>query len=228
VPLVVYGRLAFIESKNIHFENESIEILSSKRGAPREHNIDIILAKPEEKLSENNSAYFYLHQFSAGIETENLVHNIDQSTKNHFTGFGISLFHRQPTGRAFYGAGYEYNGLSTSNVKFALYLLTPTVGYTPIRNPLFLVDLTFSLDFALSAQLSIQNTSQPSGFLWGPQLGARMILFPDQKYHAIGGIGYRSYKVLRMGELVDANGTKMSGITKIDGINLSIGFAIEI
>ena len=30
------------ESKNIHFENESIEILSSKRGAPREHNIDII------------------------------------------------------------------------------------------------------------------------------------------------------------------------------------------
>lgn len=228
VPIVVYGRLGFIESKNIHFENESIEILNSKRGAPREHNIDIVLTKPEERLSENNSAYFSLHQFSAGEETKNLVSSIDGSSKDHFTGFGISLIHRQTTGRALWGAGYEYNALSTPTVKFTIYTLNPTVGYTPIRNPLFLVDLIFSLDFSISAQLKIQSINQSSAFAWGPQFGARMVLFPNQKYHPFGGIGYRSYKVMRLDSLLDDNGTNVGAITKINGINLNIGFAIEI
>lgn len=230
LPLVVYGRLAFIESKNISFENESIEMLSSKRGAPREHNIDIILAKPEEKLSENNSAYFSFHQFSAGKETADLVTTIDGSTKDSFIGYGISLIHRQETGHVFYGAGYEYNTLSTTNLKFDVYMLNPIVGYTPIKNPLFLVDLIFSLDLSISAQLKIENNSinEPAAFLWGPQFGARIVFFPNQKYHVTGALGYRSYKVIREETLEDANGAAINGITKISGINLGIGFAIEI
>jgi hypothetical protein len=228
VPIVVYGRLGFIESKNIHFENETIEILNSKRGAPREHNIDLVLTKPEERLSENNSAYFSLHQFSAGEETKNLISSVDGSTKDNFTGFGISLIHRQLTGRALWGAGYEYNSLSSPSVKFTVYTINPTIGYTPIKNPLFLVDLLFSLDFSISAQLKIQGTNQPSAFVWGPQFGARAVLFPNQKYHAFAGLGYRSYRVMRLNDLQNDSGTNIGAISKINGINLNIGFAFEI
>jgi hypothetical protein len=230
LPIVVYGRLAFIEAKNIHFENESVEAMNSKRGAPREHNIDIILTKPEEKLSENNSGYISLHQFSAGLETQTLVNAIDATDENKFIGYSLSLIHRQTPGRVFWGAGYEYNTLSTSNFKFSNYILNPIIGYTPIKNSLFLVDLIFSLDFSLSSQLVINNNlaEEPSAFLWGPQLGARIVFFPNQKYHAFGSFGYRSYKVLRLENVNDPTDTSIPGITKINGVNLSIGLAIEI
>lgn len=230
VGLVLYGRLAFIETKNIRYEDGS-DALESKRGAPREHNIDIILAKPEEKLLENNSAFFSFQRFSAGEETKNIFNSIDNTTDNNFVGYGISLIHRQSKpGKVFWGAGYEYNTLSSSNVKFNVYFLNPIIGYTPIKNSLFLLDLTFSLDLSISAQLEIKNnfTEEPSGFIWGPQFGARVVLFPNQKYHAFGTFSYRSYKVLRLVDLVDANDTTIGAITRMSGINLGIGLAIEI
>ncbi len=230
VPLVVYGRLAFIESKNIHFENESVEKLSSKHGAPREHNIDIILTKPEEKLSENNSAYFSLHQFSGGNDTKNLFSNIDGTNKQNYLGYGISLIHRQTTGKLFWGLGYEYNSISSSNIDFNIFMLKPIIGYTPIRTPLFLVDLFFTLDFSLSAQLTIKNNldTEPPGFIWGPELGARMVFFPANKYHLCGGIGYRNYKVLRLESVFNSNEVLISGIRNISGAEVSLSFAIEI
>lgn len=228
VPLVIYGRLAFIESKNIHFENESIEMLSSKRGAPREHNIDITLSKPEDKLAENNSAYFSFQQFSAGEETKKLANTIDGSTNDQFRGFDISLIHRQSLNRVFWGAGYEYNLLSTSNFKFEFYMLNMVGGYTPVKNSLFLIDLTFAMNFAISTQITITDVHQPSGFMWGPQPGARIVFFPDQKYHAFGAISYRYYNVYGLGSLHDINGTMFTGVTKFRGINLAIGLAIEI
>ncbi|MDO9183535.1 MAG: hypothetical protein Q7U04_14060 [Bacteriovorax sp.] len=230
VPLIVYGRLAFIESKNIHFEQNSMEVNNSKRGAPREHNIDLILAKPEEKLAENNSAFFFLHTFSSGSEVQNLVQSVDGVTDNSFTGFGMSLIHRQSATHYFWGIGLEYDKLSTSNLDFSLFILNPTFGYNIFKSSLFLVDLTFSLDAALSASLTIKNNpvNEPQAFLWGPQLGARVLLFPYLKYHLTGSLGYRQYNVLKLESLQDINGASIDGITTINGFNLSIGFAMEI
>ncbi|MGZ3808521.1 MAG: hypothetical protein ACXVCE_10570 [Bacteriovorax sp.] len=230
VPLLVYGRLAFIESKNIHFENESVETLNSKRGAPREHNIDIVLTKPEEKLSENNSAYFSLQRFGGGEDTKNLFNNIDGSSKENYLGYGISLIHRQLAGRVFWGAGYEYNTISNDNISFNLYMLRPIIGYTPIKTSLFLVDLIFSLDFSISAQLDIKNNTdtEPSGFAWGSNMGARMVFFPENKYHLYGGLAYRSYKVLGIESVFDSNEKPINGLGKINGFDFSIGFAVEI
>lgn len=230
VPLVVYGRLAFIESKNIHFENESIELLNAKRGAPREHNIDLVLTKPEEKLSENNSVYFDLHQFGAGMDTTNLFTDVDGSDKSHFIGYGVSFIHRQLVGKMFWGGGYEYNTISGNNIDFKLYMLRPILGYTPMKTSLFLIDLTFSLDFSIATQLDIKNNldNEPSGFLWGPNIGARMVFFPNQKYHLVGGLGYRSYKVYQLQSVYNSSEKLVNGISKISGVDLSIGFALEI
>jgi hypothetical protein len=230
VPLVVYGRIAFIESKNIHFENESIEMLNAKRGAPREHNIDIILEKPEEKLSENNSAYFSLHQFSSGEETKTLNSIINGTDKDHFIGYGLSLLHRQLSGRAFWGAGYEYNTFNSNQLSFNIFMLRPMVGYTPLRNSLFLLDLGLSLDFSVSAKLQVKSNTdtEPDAFVYGPNITSRLVFFPDNNYHLYGEMGYRSYKVLRVENVYDANENKINGITKISGLELGIGFAIEI
>ena len=230
VSTVVSGRLVFIESKNIHFENEAIELLNSKQDALPQHNIDILINKPEEKFNENNSVYFSLQKFSAGEQTKNLVYLIDNSTENNFKGLATSVLHRQSTSRALWGAGLEYNTFSTSNFKFDIYLLSPIVGFTPIRNSLFLVDFFLSLDISFNASLKIKNNSvdEPSAFVIGPQVGARILLFPNQKFHAIATIGYRSYKVYGEDTLTDSSGGNIAGINKINGKNISIGFAMEI
>lgn len=230
VPVVISGRLAFIESKNLHFENESIENLNSKRGAPKEHNIDIVLTKPEEKLSENNSAYFALHQFAGGIDTKTLFENVDGANKQNYLSLGAYLYHRSPANKFFWGAGYEFNSITSNNIQFKIYMLNPTIGYTPIKTSLFLIDLSFSLDFSLGTEFKITNNTdeEPSPFLWGPQLTSRIVFTPNQKYHFYGGIGYRTYNVLNLNSVFDSSENLVNGISKISGIDLSIGFALEI
>lgn len=230
VPLVVSGRLAFIENKNLRYEDEALENLNSKRGAPREHNIDIVLTKPEEKLSENNSAYFSIHQFAAGAETNALFENIDGVSKENFLSLGAYLYHRVPNGKFFWGAGYEYNSISSQNIKLNLYMIDPVIGYTPIRTSFYLIDLSFSLDFTLSSEFKITNNAdnEPYPFVWGPQFSSRIVFMPNQKYHLYGGMGYRSYSVLNIKSVNNSNETPINGITKISGLDLSIGFAFEI
>lgn len=231
LPMIVYGRVAFIEAKNIQYESESLEASqNSKRGAPREHNIDLVLNKPEEKLSENNSVYLAIHEFGAGVETKDLFSAINKEEKGTFTGFDLSILHRQTTGKFLWGAGIDYNILTSSGVDFNLFMLSPIVGFTPIRNPLFMTDLLFSFDIVSSAQLKIKTNTvnEPNGFAYGPQFGARIVFFPNLNYHITGNINYRSYKVVRLETVEDANGNSINGVSKISGVNLGIGLAFEI
>lgn len=230
VPLVIYGRLAFIEIKNIHYENAGMELQNSKRGAPKEHNIDLVLTKPEEKLSENNSAYIHLHQFYAGDEVSNLFETVNGEAKSNFTGFGLTLLHRQLISKVFWGAALEYNSISTTNLDFNTTMLSGVFGYTPIRNPLFLVDLSFSLDFSVNSKIDLKTNyvNEPAPFFYGPQLLSRIVFFPGQKYHLTGTLSYKSYRVMQVESLVDANNQPINGLTSASGLNLAIGFAIEI
>jgi len=229
VPLVVYGRLAFIETKSIHFENESIEMLNAKRGALREHNIDIVLIKPEEKLSENNSAYFSINEFGAGEDTKKLFTTIDGTEKSSIVSFDISLIHRQVNGKMFWGGGVEYNKLSSANIDLNFFLLKPILGYTLMRTPLFLLDLNLSFDFTVGAQLKIESNSdtEPNAFIYGPSFGGKIVFFPNNKYHLFGGVAYRNYKVLQIENVYDSNEKLINGISSINGVEVGIGLAIE-
>ena len=102
------------------------------------------------------------------------------------------------------------------------------LGYTPVRNSIFLVDLTFSFDLSIATQLTVTSIREEPGFVMGPYLGARMVFFPNQKYHPFGAMGFRNYKIYRMGSIDVSNGAKLSGITKMSGLTLGIGIGIDI
>ena len=226
IPLVVAGHLAFIEAKNIIFENET----KDKHAVVREHNIDILLAKPEEKLLENNSAFISLHEYSGGDQLKLLTNAVDGTSKDNLFGYDLSIIHRQSTGYYFWGASYEYSALSTDSVKLSNYMMGPVFGFTPFKNQLFTLDFILSMDFSISSELEIKNnySTKAQGFVWGPQVGSRVVFFPYLKYHAFGTLGYRSYKVLEINSFLDSSGASVNGITKMNGINLSIGVAFEI
>lgn len=230
LPIIVYGRLAFIEAKNIQLDSETFKSLSLNHGPPREHNVDLLMSKPEEKLLENNSIFFSLHQFYSGQETKNLTNSLDGSNKDNFVGFNMAIIHRQSNEKYFWGAEYEFSRLSSSNLKFSTYMIGPVWGFTPLKNPLFKLDLTLSMDFSISSEIDINNnySDKTNGFIWGPQVGARMLFLPYLKYHTFASFGYRSYRVLEMKNFSDNSGANLDGITKINGISLSLGIALDI
>ncbi len=229
VPIVIHGRLAFIELKDIRFEDKSDEDYNVKRGAPREHNIDAIIERPEEALSQNNSMYLALHTYAANDEIKNVFLATDGVEKSSLTGFSVQFIHRKELSRAFWGASLDYSSASSTSTKFGYWLLGPTIGYTPIRNKLFLIDLYGSFDLAINTQLEITSNfeKEPSGWLYGAQGNARIQLFPDAKYHLTGGVGLRKYKFIGLGPIQDSNGVYVNGITSLTAVQIFVGAGLE-
>jgi hypothetical protein len=229
VPLIVSGRLAFIEIKDIKYENSSDAEYKFKRGVPLEHNFDITLEKPEEKYTENNSLFFSLHTYSAGTDVNNAFLYFTEEDVTAMTGFNLQFFHRQPTSNFFWGLGLDYSGTSATGMSFNYLMATPTVGFTPVKNSFFALDIYGSLDLAVSNELKIENTTGESlsGFVWGPQLNVRALLYPYSKYHFFGGVGIRKYDVIGYEDLTDINGTAVEGINSIMGVGAFIGFGMD-
>ena len=229
VPIVVYGRLAFLEVKDIRYENKSDEEYNAKRGAPREHDFDVTIVKTDERLSENNSAYFSLHQYDAGADVKETFSIVDNVDKSRFTGFALQLIHRQFNSRVFWGAGVDYSLIKTLNMKFEYLLLSPTIGYTILSNPLFSLETYASLDMAINVHYVVDTNSdeEPNGYLWGFQGNARLVFLPTAKYQPFAGVGYRKYTVSDLSPLPDNNGSQFDGIRNITSINLLIGIGIK-
>jgi hypothetical protein len=229
VPLIVYGRIAFIQIKDIRYEDDEHEFLSNKTGAPREHDVDITIVPIEEKLSENNSGYFTFGQYLAGDDLNELSQAIDGEEKSTISVFGAQFIHRKENARVFYGAGFDYGFASTTDLDFTYFSINPTFGYTFMRNSAFLAEIYGSFDFSVSTYIDVKNNyeNEPSGFLYGPQINARIVLFPSKKYHLTGGMGLKKYWVHDLNELLDANGNLLPGISSLNGFQLSVGFGVE-
>jgi hypothetical protein len=229
VPMVVYGRIGFVEIKDLRYDDEEEEEYNSKRGAPKEHDVDITIKGADEKLSENNSAYISLHRYSVGSEVQKMFLAIDNSDVTSTSGFHSQFIHRQSASKFFWGAGLDYSSTSSNNAEFAYWLLSPTVGYTLLNNPLFKLEVYGSFDLALNVLLDIKNNFQkePAGYAFGPQLNARFILFPNAKWHAFGGLGYRNYTITNLRDLRDADLNPLTGIEQVVGASLFLGLGIQ-
>jgi hypothetical protein len=229
VPIVVYGRIAFIEIRDIRYEDSEAEENSTITGAPREHDVDITIQRPDEKLSENNSIYFNLHTFGAGNEVQKVISDIDGVNKSSFTGFGTQIIHRAEASRFFYGGALDYSSISSTSIKFSFWTISPTIGFTPMRNRLFLLDVYGSFDIAFNTVLEITSNfeKEPPAIIFGPSINSRIVLFPESKYHLVGGIGIRKYQVNDLESLTDSNGNRIAGIKDITGINLFLGLGLE-
>lgn len=229
VPVVVYGRVAFVEIKNLQYENASMDEESGRHGAPREHNFDINLMKPEEKLAENNSVYLSLHRFGAGAEIKQAFLDIEGEEKDSFTGASAQFIHRHSLSRFFWGVNFDTSKISQEQMELGVFFMGPTLGYTLLKNVVFALDVYASLDISVGTEFEIKNNFEKESdpVIWGPQVNARVVLFPEAKYHVAGGMGFRRYSVAKMAPLKDVNGNDVKGVKNITGLNLFLSFGIE-
>ncbi len=229
VPLVIYGRIAYIETKDIRFEDDIEEEYNTKRGAPREHDVDVTIQKPEERLSENNSVYLSYHRYNGGSEIKEFFRKMDGDERELMTGFHLQFIHRQSTSNLFWGVGLDYSSTSTPYVKFGYWLFSPTVGYGLLKNPLFSLDIYASVDLGLNLEYKNDDNyeEEPAGWIWGFQGNARVVFFPTAKYHAFLGMGIRKYNVTDLATVKDNDGVPTKGIKSLTGVSLFIGAGME-
>lgn len=228
-PIVIYGRLAYIESKSFQFIDRNTIEINSKKGIKNEHDVDIVLATDEEKLTENNSFYFSIGQFSAGAEATTLYSYFNGSEKSNALDINARFIHRQTKGKLIWGAGFSVLSMPSENVKLNAFMISPTFGFTPYRNSFYIIDIIGSLDISSSGSLVISTNyvNDPNPFIWGPRISAQAVFFPYQKYHACIGIDYRKYNVLNIKTVVDENDLQLSGITSFGGAGIYGGLGIE-
>ena len=228
VPLIIKGRLAFIEIKDIRYEDTRDDEHNARRGPPIEHDFDVIIAKPEYQFSNNNSLFFNLHTYSAGQQVKDIIFSIGEEEKSSLNGFQLQFVHRQNNLKYFWGAGIDYSAISSSNIYFSYLMISPTVGFVAYRNSNYYIDVYASLDLSINTQLKITNSmEEPTGFVFGPQFNARAVFFPKSKYHLLAGVGFRKYSVQNLSLLYDLDDNKIDGISSIAGPSLFIGFAME-
>lgn len=230
VPLVVHGRLAFIQIKDIRYETDEGELITAKNGAPKEHDVDIVIKPPDEKLSENNSAYLSINNFFTGDELKSVFQSIDGEEKSSMLGLRAQFIHRKEFSRYFWGAGFDYSFISSDGFSFGYFMINPTLGMTLMRNPLFLLDVYGSLDFSVTTFTDVKNNyeNESGGFVWGPQISTRLVFFPENKYHIEAGMGLKRYRVMEIEQLTDKNDNTISGFTHLIGMNFFLGVGIEL
>ncbi|MBY0416290.1 MAG: hypothetical protein K2Q18_19100, partial [Bdellovibrionales bacterium] len=228
VPLIVSGRLAFIEIKDIQYENSSEDEYKFKKGTPLEHDFDVILPKPEDNLKENNSIFLAAHAYTSGSDVKNAFINMLGKDVSNFVGLQGQFFHRVPTGNMFWGIGLDYSSISSGNSNFSYLMLGPSAGFTIIKNGLFALDVYGGLDFSVSNELKVdvENAPEMTGFIWGLQANARLYFYPSARYHVFLGGGLRQYNVEGYDDLY-SNGARIDDIEKITGLSAMIGFGMD-
>lgn len=229
LSLLLNGQIAFIQSKDLHFEDEIIQ-QTLRSNAPKEHNIDLILKKPEEKLTENNSILFSLGQFGMGNQYQTMLENINEEKASTTTYFNINLLHRKEHSRLIWGIGWEGHFINTTNTSFSFFLLNPTMGWSFIKNSMLILDVLGSFDFLVGSEFDIKKNfdKDPSPFIYGPQVGARALFFPDLKYQLFGGLGLRHYYVTQMKTVFNENSQYVTGFNQMTGLHISFGISFNL
>ena len=203
----------------------------SKVGYLKEHDIDIILAKPNEKLNENNSLLIQLSRFSGGSQFNQTISTAEGVSATWINSLNFSFIHHMTLSSFFWGAGFEYDFLNITNFHFQGFVITPSIGYVLIKNPVFSLETFLDIDLSTGAYVTVSNshvTNEP-GFIFGPLFGLRLIVVPKSNYKVFGTLSYRDYQAYQFGTTFRTDPTnpnaddKLPGFSSLGGINLGIG-----
>lgn len=230
VPLIINGKIAFIEVKNINYNLTSDAEFFNVKGPPRDHDVDLVLPRTPEDLTIGNSIFFSVNQFVAGNEFKNAVYKVSEEEKGSLFNLDLHAIHRMNNAPAFWGVGFQYNYLSIENFNFNYLTVTPILGVKVMQNKLFLLDLYGTIDFSLTSLVveKQKDWRSTSGYMYGGSANVRAILFPQSKYKIFGQFGYKHLVANKLEVLRDANNLETTGFTKLSGPTLGVGIAISL
>jgi hypothetical protein len=230
VPVIVSGRLAYIEAKDVQILDEENFLSKSSNNFKSEHDYDLILEKPPENLKINNHLLLYLGQNYIGKEAANMFYNIENKNVNWATQLGAIVIHRQSLSKFFYGLGFEYNFVGAGGTNLKSFILSPTFGLNIHKNLLFSIDSFLNLNFTSGTDFKTSQNmrTEPTGFFYGPEIGVRVHLIPKHLFKFWGSMSYKNFKAINMETVYDKNANEILGFSKIQGLSYSVGIDLDL
>jgi hypothetical protein len=230
VPVVVDGRVGYIKLSDLYLDEDQQFIINGRKVKSIYHDPNYLDPRHDENLFLNNTVNVSLHKLFTGQEVKSLFQNIDGTDQSTMTVFGADYIHRHSQSRLIWGIGMEYLWATSENVKYSFLVLKPIIGHTIIKNPLLFLDLFATFTFSIDSTLIIKSNAKDNaaGFLFGTDLGARAVFFPEGKYHPTASIAFSSYKVRDVPNYSDSQDNTYPAVESIKGINLAIGISIDL
>lgn len=222
VPIIVSGRVAYVQTKDLRFVEDDDQIYSPKI---TEHNIDNEQFKVLDPLSDNNHIVFQLGQFSMGNNWDTISEEAGDRSSSALTSYNIMLEHRSPIKSIGFGVGGTYYAASQENVQIQALSVDGQIYWSPLKFSWFSVDLLLGGMLSFDTRVKVTQVEGASkGSFYGWHIGPQARIFPEKKIGFTVGFGYKRIVVSGLKKIITQTNQElpldlMSGVHGYGGIS---------
>jgi hypothetical protein len=219
VGIIVAGRVAFIETKDLQFEIDGNKITDNPK--IKEHDVDILFATDEDKLTENNFITLTFSTIDAGSDWDTFNQNLGDENSSDVTSYQVKMEHRSP--RHKYGFSFGLSWLTSTSEGADLKTLVANAEYQHrfFQSTMFSIEAYGGLNLSGDIKVETRFGEVAKGLLYGYSAGGRIRLFPFSKYGVYGALGVQKLSINSIEELTTNNGITI--LESLGGPQISVG-----
>lgn len=208
VPIVVSGRVAYIQTKDIRYVEDEERTYSPKI---TEHNIDNEVFYVDDSLKDNNHIVIQGGQFSLGENWSNISTAAGDESVTSMTYYSIMLEHRSPLKSYGFGFGGSFYRVSQQSVEAAALSLDGQFYYSPLKFSWVSIDLLVGGMLSFDTRVKITGVSGATkGTFYGWRFGPQARIFPEKKIGFVVGFGYKRITVSSLKRIILDDNSEVS------------------
>lgn len=228
VPVVVAGRVAYIQTKDITLSNTDLVAGQAPQGPKvTEHEVDLPMEEIKDDLKENNFLSLQLGQFFGGTQLEQLSEAAGVEN-TAITSYRIMFEHRPVIHRYFWDVGFGLYSLTNEEFSLQALSIEGNFYYSLFQSRFLTVQgfagALFSGDFRITRE-SINEQSRGAAF--GYQFGGTVKVATRQKWGFMGTAALQSIlpqEIETVGYVLEDGSTQL---TKLQSVHLSLGLVYK-
>ena len=208
VPIVVSGRVAYIQVKDLRYVEDEDQTYSPKI---TEHNIDNDAFKIDDSLKDNNHLVLQGGQFSLGENWSDLSIAAGDTTPASMTYYSLMLEHRSPIKSYGFGVGGTFYNVSQESVEASAVSLDGQVYYSPLKFSWVSIDLLLGGMISFDTRVKVSSVAGVTkGTFYGWRFGTQARIFPEKKIGFVVGFGFKRITVSSLKRIITPDNSEVS------------------
>ncbi|EQC46345.1 hypothetical protein [Bacteriovorax sp. Seq25_V] len=225
-PILVAGRIAYVQIKDITFESNGSEISAAPE--IKDHDVDMLFLTDEDKLKENNFLTLSLGVSGTGTQWEEFNSSLEsESEKKNLSTFRLSLEHRTSLKSYGFSIWLGYMNTSTDIAKFEAPLIGGEYQYRLIQTKLISIEGFAGLQFSGGAKITMIDGQISKSVMYGTDLGVRARLFPFSTFGFNASASLFSNKITNMDAIQDDDLNEYT-FSSMGGAKIEFGISYKI
>lgn len=225
VSTIVAGKLCYIRIRELALEKDLLGDINKKLNTT-EHDIDVILIKPTDKLNENNYVLFTGSSMSMGSNWESVTNQFG-NTPSSMLGFKAIFEHRPEIHNWSWGAGIDFFSNSQESISLSMVAIEINLYYSVIPFfRLFTADIMIGTILSAAMTISTDEPQDYTGSLLGGHFGGQIRLFPYSQIGFAAGVKYVTLGFSGLDQ-IDVSVDKAVQITGVNGLEFFGGMSYK-